>query len=408
MSRKEVLNTLLADLPGSLNVLFISPHSQSIIEESIRQTSPDIVTLNNATLKSECPAAKIIEPELNTTDDFEDLSEADLPPDSPILLTIGDSGESVKRDLFVSEDTDDSMIASKDSNDMKAAMYGDDEATGSREEKTDGPGGASRDSTKSSSKIQKLHHLRQHILLDIPGIIEQDKSHTHPDSKHVAHLHDLTEAMEIKKKDFLDMKVIGQFNLGFIIVKHEERIFIVDQHALDEIYNFEVLMSSLVLQAQPLVVPRMLELSAIDEMVILQHLEQLYKNGFIIEEVEDAVPGRRVQLRAVPVLKNIVFDDSDMHELVHKLHEHGGAFENKTNHTGNVASVRCTKVDKMIALRACRLSIMIGQALSRTKMSEVVQHLAGLDKPWNCPHGRPTVRHLADFQGEGFCMDYEL
>jgi len=27
-------------------------------------------------------------------------------------------------------------------------------------------------------------------------------------------------------------------------------------------------------------------------------------------------------------------------------------------------------------------------------MEKVVRHMGELDKPWNCPHGRPTMRHL--------------
>lgn len=27
---------------------------------------------------------------------------------------------------------------------------------------------------------------------------------------------------------------------------------------------------------------------------------------------------------------------------------------------------------------------------------QILYNLAGLKSPWNCPHGRPTMRHLAD------------
>ncbi|KAJ0791070.1 putative mutL domain, dimerization subdomain-containing protein [Helianthus annuus] len=28
----------------------------------------------------------------------------------------------------------------------------------------------------------------------------------------------------------------------------------------------------------------------------------------------------------------------------------------------------------------------------------IVEHLKGLRSPWNCPHGRPTMRHLVDLR----------
>ena len=39
---------------------------------------------------------------------------------------------------------------------------------------------------------------------------------------------------EIKKQDFLEMKIFGQFNRGFIIAALEDDVFIIDQHASDE------------------------------------------------------------------------------------------------------------------------------------------------------------------------------
>ncbi len=37
---------------------------------------------------------------------------------------------------------------------------------------------------------------------------------------------------------------------------------------------------------------------------------------------------------------------------------------------------------------------MIGRTLTKRQMEKVVGHMGELDKPWNCPHGRPTMRHL--------------
>lgn len=48
------------------------------------------------------------------------------------------------------------------------------------------------------------------------------------------------------------MKVIGQFNLGFIITKINSHLFIIDQHASDEKYNYEDLQHNTKLQIQRL------------------------------------------------------------------------------------------------------------------------------------------------------------
>ena len=56
--------------------------------------------------------------------------------------------------------------------------------------------------------------------------------------------------------------------------------------------------------------------------------------------------------------------------------------------------IRPTKVRAMFASRACRSSIMIGQTLDKRRMYKILDNLATLEAPWNCPHGRPTMRHL--------------
>jgi DNA mismatch repair protein PMS2 len=49
------------------------------------------------------------------------------------------------------------------------------------------------------------------------------------------------------------MEIIGQFNHGFIVTKLGSDLFIVDQHASDEKFNFEDLQESTVLQTQKLI-----------------------------------------------------------------------------------------------------------------------------------------------------------
>ena len=44
-----------------------------------------------------------------------------------------------------------------------------------------------------------------------------------------------------------------QFNLGFIIARLNDDLFIIDQHATDEKYNFETLQRDTVMQGQKLI-----------------------------------------------------------------------------------------------------------------------------------------------------------
>jgi hypothetical protein len=46
-------------------------------------------------------------------------------------------------------------------------------------------------------------------------------------------------------------------------------------------------------------------------------------------------------------------------------------------------------------------SIMIGTALDAGQMQRILARLATLQAPWNCPHGRPTMRHLCTLPDGG-------
>ncbi|KAK4273206.1 hypothetical protein QN277_021652 [Acacia crassicarpa] len=200
-----------------------------------------------------------------------------------------------------------------------------------------------------------------------------------------------------KKEDFSRMKVIGQFNLGFIIGKLDQDLFIVDQHAADEKYNYERLSQSTILNQQPLLRPLRLELSPQEEIVVSMHRDIIRKNGFTLEEDPNAPPGHRYKLKAVLFSKNIVFGSEDVKDLVSTLADDQGDCSITGSYKLDTSDSVCPpRVRAMLASRACRSSIMIGDPLGRNEMQKILEHLAGLKSPWNCPHGRPTMRHLVD------------
>uniref|UniRef100_A0A8D8JK48 Mismatch repair endonuclease PMS2 n=1 Tax=Culex pipiens TaxID=7175 RepID=A0A8D8JK48_CULPI len=191
--------------------------------------------------------------------------------------------------------------------------------------------------------------------------------------------------MEITKEKFAKMEIIGQFNLGFIIARLDADLFIIDQHATDEKYNFEDLQRNTVLQNQKLVVPQPLELTAVNEMILMDSLEIFEMNGFQFEVDGGAEPTKKIKLVAKPFSKNWEFGKEDIDELIFMLQD---AVPNTV--------CRPSRVRSMFASRACRKSVMIGKALTVAEMRRLVTHMGQIEQPWNCPHGRPTMRHLVN------------
>lgn len=180
----------------------------------------------------------------------------------------------------------------------------------------------------------------------------------------------IEKEITVSKLQFNDMELIGQFNLGFILTKLHDNIFIIDQHASDEKYNYESLKNSIKINNQQLIQPINLQLNLIERQKIIEYKHIIESNGFKLNEDFDVTH--------LPVYKNIQFDTEDLLELLNQLPE----------------QKILPKIKLVIALKACRKSIMIGDHLSSPTMEKVVSNLSNLDKPWNCPHGRPTIRHL--------------
>lgn len=261
----------------------------------------------------------------------------------------------------------------------------------------------------SISNIQNQIGSLQRSLCDfkgdglIPANVPEDALSSQEDSA------EKTLSLTVSKDDFAKMRVVGQFNLGFVLAtrsphngdaedtsKSKDELFIIDQHASDEKFNFERLQAETVVQNQRLVQPKTLDLTAVEEEVIIDNLPALEKNGFVVEvdTSGDEPIGRRCKLLSLPLSKEVVFDTQDLEELVVLLSEapHGGSSSNPVSDDRYVP--RPSKVRKMFAMRACRSSIMVGRSLTLKQMERVVKHMGTIEKPWNCPHGRPTMRHL--------------
>ena len=111
-----------------------------------------------------------------------------------------------------------------------------------------------------------------------------------------------TPFIRISKSTFRDgMEVIGQFNLGFILAKDaRNHLWILDQHACEEKYNFEQLCKKTIIHEQPLIRPLPLELNPSEEACVMDHMDIFQANGFRFTFDADAPIRHRLSLTALP------------------------------------------------------------------------------------------------------------
>lgn len=204
------------------------------------------------------------------------------------------------------------------------------------------------------------------------GIMKSGSVYKYIDEEKLGHSNIVFE-----KDDFRNIKIIGQFNQGFILgvleKNHMKTLLAVDQHAADEITNFERLQKTFKLKKQQLLQPIDLDLSVLQQLLVEDNIEIFANNGFEVKENK---------LYSLPVYHGTIFSVADFYSLL-------------TNISNDIFT--SDKFRDIMASKACRSSIMIGDSLNLKEMQSILDNLSMLNSPWNCPHGRPTFKILSEY-----------
>lgn len=200
---------------------------------------------------------------------------------------------------------------------------------------------------------------------------------------------------------FHDMNIVGQFNNGFIITRlvgaSRTDFFLIDQHAANEKFLFEQYYRNIKLNHQPLISPISLKINPSLEEIVTENIGILGENGFKLSIDTTQSPGNRLKLVSLPALSGVGFNRSaaltvaDLMEIIENIDEEA-PFTQTVSESILIAKLRSVRA--MFASKACRSAVMVGDSLSVQKMNEIVTGLGHIDQPWNCPHGRPTLKHI--------------
>jgi len=192
-----------------------------------------------------------------------------------------------------------------------------------------------------------------------------------------------TVSKTFRKNQFLSLFLVGQFNLGFIvcILPEANEIFIIDQHAADEKFNFERFMRDQKIVSQHLIAPLPITLPQTHLLLLRENINIVEKNGFKVKTFQDSEGMEVLKISALPMIKDVTFKENDLQDLLTLIE--ANPFEKD--------EARIPKIKNVLASKACRASVMIGDPLKMSEMKQVVHNLSTLKSPWNCPHGRPTL-----------------
>ncbi len=197
------------------------------------------------------------------------------------------------------------------------------------------------------------------------------------------------EKQEIKKKFipfFSHYKIIGQIFNTYWIVEQNNSIFMIDQHAAHERILFEELMHKFkeeTVIAQRLLQPAVVNLSHREKEILKENLDLFQKFGFDIEEFGDTA----YALRSVPFIFKGPSEIKYFTDILDIL--------------GDTAldSLYDTKVHA-VATMACKAAVKANDKLSFQEAKVLIEKLLELENPFNCPHGRPTIIEMTEYELE--------
>jgi DNA mismatch repair protein MutL len=173
----------------------------------------------------------------------------------------------------------------------------------------------------------------------------------------------------------------AQVHENYIIAQTATGIVIVDQHAAHERLVYERLKAQRAergVAAQALLIPEIVDLSAGDAALILDHAEALDGLGLSIEPFG----GTAVAVRATPSILGPVSAAGLLHDILDELADQG---ESRT---------LAARIDAILSRMACHGSIRSGRQMRVEEMNALLREMEATPLSGQCNHGRPTYVEL--------------
>jgi len=181
-----------------------------------------------------------------------------------------------------------------------------------------------------------------------------------------------------EKKQFKDLRILGQLHGTYIICESGEGIILIDQHAAHERILYEELKirrgRAEEHPSQKLLIPEVIEFGYRETGIFEKLLPDFIKAGIEVEPFG----GNAFAVKSVPAFMAGKDIKSAVTEIVEKIIE-----------TGFAAGLEKAS-DEVLKLVACHGAIRANQQLSDKEVRTLVDQLDGCAMPSHCPHGRPT------------------
>ena len=221
--------------------------------------------------------------------------------------------------------------------------------------------------------FSKREEIGEATKEEVSNTIVKDNSHF-DEIKNLKIVQD--ESMEVKTLP--DLKVLAQIFKTYILSEADNKLYLIDQHAAAERYNYEKLQRDFIDRKnykKQMLIPMTFDFSIEEAAEIRNNFEKFTELGIDFEEFGD----NSYVVREFP---GWIEEDEEMIKIIVEkvLNNNKITFNELRNDA--------------IAMASCKMSIKANQILSEVEMNKVISDLYKCKNPFTCPHGRPIITKM--------------
>ena len=199
----------------------------------------------------------------------------------------------------------------------------------------------------------------------------------------------VTEEKEEKEdvKPFPKIYPVGQVLGTYIVCHNEKGMYLIDQHAAAERFNYEKYkraMSNPKHETITMLFPLNLEYPKDEFMIIKNNLDFIRSLGIEIEEFGES----SFVIKAHPTWFKEGLEEIFIRNVLEKIITMDKHFDLERFN------------DSISAMMACKASIKANTEISLEEMQRIINDLETCKNPYNCAHGRPTIIYYPTYELE--------
>ncbi len=181
-------------------------------------------------------------------------------------------------------------------------------------------------------------------------------------------------------------RIIGQVFDTYWLIEHDNKLYIIDQHAAHEKVLFERMMKQLQdkeMTTQYVSPPIIVSLTRAEQDILDRYEDVFSELGYVIS----SFGGNEFAIEGVP--GNLF--SFDVKEFFMELLASCGELKGNDGHD---------MIVEKVASMSCKAAVKGNNRLSYPEIEELLDELLSLDNPYHCPHGRPTIIAMTKYELE--------